>query len=357
MSIYKIPHFGLARQHNYLKEELLSATDLVLKSGQFIAGEYTKKFEEWLQDRTGCRHASVTHSGTQALEFIARYYYDEWFLEGNLDNPTIRIPNLTYPATLNAFLSTGWNVELVDTDSIGIIKSPDSPRDFNVKYSCFVGLYGAIPNTLVNDNTIIDGAQHWLAQSTFLGLPTAISFDPTKNLYASGNGGAVLTDDYILYEYVEEIKNNSKLTHRYPATNSKMSELDCAHLLVRAKYIDEWQERRKQIRFYYLDRFKDLPIRCLSRDVERHADQKFVIYLSNRNELHNYLLEHGIESKIHYPYTLSELPVASDVIVKADLLSTSVMLSRGVLSLPIHPELSDSEIEAVADTVYKFFDK
>lgn len=357
MSIYKVPHFGLARQHSYLKEELLDATDSVLRSGQFIAGEYTAKFEEWLRNRTGCSYASVTHSGTQALEFIATYYYNNWFLEGSVDTPTIRIPNLTYPATLNAFVSTGWNVELVDTDNIGVIKSAETSYDMNVKYSCFVGLYGAIPNTIINNNTIIDGAQHWLAQSTFLGLPTAISFDPTKNLYASGNGGAVLTDDHLLYEFIEEFKNNGKTQHRYAGTNSKMSELDCAHVLVRSNYIDKWQERRKQIRLYYLDRFKNLPIKCLSRDIERHADQKFVIYLPNRNELHDYLLERGIESKIHYPYALSELPISYDIDTKTDLLSNSVMLSRGVLSLPIHSELTDGEIEAVVDTVFEFFDK
>jgi dTDP-4-amino-4,6-dideoxygalactose transaminase len=357
MSGYLIPHFGLARQHSYLKEELLNATNLVLGSGQLISGEYTTKFEEWLQDKTGCRYASVTHSGTQALEFIARYYYDNWFLEGSDNNPTIRIPNLTYPATLNAFISTGWNVELVDTDSNGIIKPTDSLSDSILKYSCFVGLYGALPNRLLDNNTIVDGAQHWLADSTFSGLPTAISFDPTKNLYASGNGGAVLTDDHQLYEFIEEFKNNGKSLHRYAGTNSKMSELDCAHLLVRAKYIDQWQERRKQIRLYYLERFRDLPIRCLSRGIERHADQKFVVYLSDRNELQDYLLGQGIEVKTHYPYALSELPISTDVQIKSDMLSVSVMLSRGVLSLPIHSELTDSEIEAVADTVCKFFDK
>jgi UDP-2-acetamido-2-deoxy-ribo-hexuluronate aminotransferase len=357
MNTYLIPHFGLARQHSYLKEELLEATDLVLRSGQFIAGEYTKRFEKWLRNKTGYSYASVTHSGTQALEFIAAYYYNNWFLEGNDNTPTIRIPNLTYPATLNAFISTGWNIELVDTDNIGVIKSADTSYDSCVKYSCFVGLYGAIPNTLVNNNTIIDGAQHWLAQSAFLGLPMAISFDPTKNLYATGNGGAVLTDEYLLYEFVEEFKNNGKSLHRYAGTNSKMSELDCAHILVRSNYIDAWQERRKQIRLYYLERFKDLPIKCLSRDVERHADQKFVIYLSNRNDLHDYLLARGIESKVHYPYALSELPISIDVQIKSDLLSNSVMLSRGVLSLPIHSELTDSETEAVSDAVCKFFDK
>jgi dTDP-4-amino-4,6-dideoxygalactose transaminase len=355
MNTYLIPHFGLARQHSYLKEELLETTDLVLQSGQLIAGEHTKKFEQWLQNKTGARHASVTHSGTQALEFIATYYYNNWFLEGNNDTPTICIPNLTYPATLNAFISTGWNVELVDTDNIGIINLPDSFYESYTKYSCFVGLYGALPNKLVNNNTIVDGAQHWLAYSTFLGLPIAISFDPTKNLYASGNGGAVLTDDHLLYEFVEEFKNNGKELHRYAGTNSKMSELDCAHLLVRSKYIDQWQERRKQIRLYYLERFSDLPINCLSRDIEHHADQKFVIYTSERDELNSFLNSHKIESKIHYPYALSELPIAKDIAVKSDMMSKSVLLSRGVISLPIHPELTDIEVGIITDKVREFY--
>jgi dTDP-4-amino-4,6-dideoxygalactose transaminase len=136
-----------------------------------------------------------------------------------------------------------------------------------------------------------------------------------------------------------------------------MSELECAHLLVRTRYIGEWQDRREQIRKYYLNRFFDMPFKCLSKSFENHADQKFVIYTQSRNELHNYLHDNKIESKIHYPYVLSELPIAKDIIKKPDLLSTSMALSRGVLSLPIYPELTDSEVEAVADAVCKFFDK
>ena len=98
-----------------------------------------------------------------------------------------------------------------------------------------------------------------------------------------------------------------------------------------------------------------MPFRCLSEPFENHADQKFVIYTQDRNELHQHLTDNKIESRIHYPYALSELPIAKDIIKKPDLISTSIALSRGVLSLPIYPELTDSEIEAVADTVCKFF--
>jgi len=357
MNTYLIPHFGLARQYDSLQEELSEATHLALKEGVLINGPFTASFESWLRDYTGCKYATVTHSGTHALEFMAGYHYDLSFLAGEEEAPSIRIPNLTFPATLNAFYSTGWDIELVDTDNNGLIKFDDCEDNLNV-YTCFVGLYGASSDRSFNSNTIIDGAQHWLSVSPDqIGDGMAISFDPTKNLPASGNGGAIVTNDQMLYEFTVMMKNNAKPDHYYPGTNSKMSELECSHLLVRSRYIAMWQRRRQEIRNYYLDRFADLPVRCLARDDLKHSSQKFVIYTPNRNELNDYLQSHKIESKIHYPYALSELPIAKDIIKKPDIICTSIALSRGVLSLPIYPELTDSEIEAVADKICEFFDK
>ena len=135
-----------------------------------------------------------------------------------------------------------------------------------------------------------------------------------------------------------------------------MSEIDCAHLLVRTKYIDQWQERRKQIRLYYIEAFKDIPVRCLSEGFERHADQKFVIYTDQQKILQHEMNTLGIETKIHYEQPLSELPVAKNL-VKPDFVSVSSMLSRGVLSLPIYPELTDGEVEYIADRIKLFFAK
>lgn len=359
MSGFLIPHFGLARQYDNLQEELLEATHESLKEGVLINGPFTAAFESWLCDYTGCKFATVTHSGTQALEFIAGYHYDISFLVGDSEAPTIRIPNLTYPATLNAFYSMGWDIELVDTDNYGLMKFDDYEYDFNT-YTCFVGLYGATNNRSFYSNTIVDGAQHWLtAKKDQIGDGMAISFDPTKNLPSSGNGGAIVTNDQALYEYTNMMKNNAKPDHYYPGTNSKMSELECSHLLVRSKYIGEWQRRRKEICQYYLNRFKDMPFKCLSEPftgIEQHAHQKFVIYTQDRNELYQYLLDNKIEAKIHYPYALSELPIAKDIIKKPDMISTSIALSRGILSLPIYPELTDSEVETVVQKVKAFYE-
>lgn len=359
MNGYQIPHFGLKRQHNNLKDEILVATDAALRSGNWVDGPFTEAFREWLKTKTKTWYAITVHSGTQALEIIALYERAQF----NPDfTPKVIVPNLTYPATMNAFISTGWEVEIADTDRNGILYyNPDT-----YDYQCVVGLYGAAPHEdyaeqelkYNNSNSFIDGAQHWLVADGHIGEAMAISFDPTKNLPSSGNGGAIVTNNKRLYEFaLDYVDNGKRQTHTYSGTNSKMSELECAHLLVRTKYIDEWQARRKQIRHYWLRQFEDLPIRCLSRDFDNHSDQKFVIYSDARDQLHSHMHLGGIETKIHYQKTLGELEVARNLKKPDPLLSTSVMLSRGVLSLPIYPELTDSEIEAISERIKSFFDK
>ena len=333
---------------------MLEATDDVLQSGQLISGKYTKLLELWLGTKTHTQYAVTVHSGTQALYFIAKFFIKKY--STMLHKPAIMVPNLTYPATLNAFLDAGWMVILGDTDKYGILDASsisDSKSLDMIK--CIVGLYGRQPDISHKHGAIIDGAQHWLIPDVYTGIGMAISFDPTKNLPASGNGGAVVTDSKELYDYINIEKDNGKAVEfNSTGTNSKMSELDCAHVLVRSKYINIWQQRRTKIAKFWCEAFRDLPLNCLCDDTAPHTYQKFVLYSDNRNSLHTHLLTDGIESKIHYPYALSELGIAQ-TLTKPDMLSTSVMLSRGVLSLPIYPELTDNEVEYIADKVIDFY--
>jgi dTDP-4-amino-4,6-dideoxygalactose transaminase len=78
------------------------------------------------------------------------------------------------------------------------------------------------------------------------------------------------------------------------------------------------------------------------------------MYLADRNSLHTHMLVNGIDTKIHYEYVLGDLPIAKEL-TKPDMLSTSVMLSRGVISLPLYPELTDNEISYIADKVDEWF--
>jgi dTDP-4-amino-4,6-dideoxygalactose transaminase len=355
MSGLVIPHFGLKRQYKNLRDELLDATDCAMKDGQLVGGHYTRSFEEWLKNKTKTKYAITVHSGTQALEIIARWKKIKHAQHTFTRNPKIRIPNLTYPATLNAFLTAGWDVELGDTDKNGIAiygNVADSA------YDCVMGYAGRKPWPDAGYSTafgvIVDGAQHWLVCDGDVGSGMSISFDPTKNLPSSGNGGAIVTNDEQLYLYATKYRDNNKPYFHEVGTNSKMSEQDCAQILVRTKYIDEWQKRRSEIAKYWCDRFKELPLTCLSDTLDPHAHQKFVLYLPERNSLHTHLLTDGIDSKIHYEYVLGDLPTAKNL-PKPDMISTSVMLSRGVLSLPMYPELTDNEVTYIAEKIEKYF--
>ena len=347
-----IPFTGLKKQYNNLRTEILDATDEVLRSGQLMAGNYTAEFENWLAKKNHSKYAVTCHSGSQALEIIAEYYR----LQTSVNPPRVVIPSMTYVATANAFVRAGWEVYIADTDYHGLLDKKKIPQELSVQATVLVGLYGAAINGnrfWATDLIIEDGAQHWLADGcNRVGNATAISFDPMKNLNAYGNGGAVVTDDIDLLEFAREWCNNGKPNHTSIGTNSRMSEVDCAQMMVKTKYIDAWQARRKNISLYWMGRLKNTGIRSLIdvHNFETHCYHKFVIDVDNRDILQRNLAIKGIETRVHYKEPLHELPAYSDY-HGPDILSVASALSRRVLSLPIFPELSDLEVEYIIDSV------
>lgn len=361
MNGLSIPFTGLKKQYNNLRTEILDATDEVLRSGIYMDGNYTAEFENWLAKRNSVKYAVTCHSGTQALEIIAEYYATQTSMP---NPPTVLIPSVTYMATANAFMRAGWDVHFVDVDYNGIFDMHAIP-DVSYQAMVLVGLYGASiahigdakiwrQTVLRTDRLIIeDAAQHWLAcDSTRIGHAAAISFDPMKNLPAYGNGGAVVTNDSDLYRWAQRWRNNGKPTHHDAGTNSRMSEIECAGLLVKTRYIDQWQQRRAEIATYWMEKLKAAHVRCLiDRDnAHDHCFHKFVIDVDNRDILQRNLAIRGIETKVHYNQPLHEIDIYRQW-PGPDILSKASSLCRRVLSLPIYPELSDLQVEYVADQV------
>ena len=355
----KIAFTGLPRQYNNLREEILDATDVVLRSGNLMNGNYTAEFESWLSRKNHVKHAVTCHSGTQALEIIASY------CAGNLQDqdqcPTVLIPALTYPATANAFMRTGWQVEIVDTDMYGCMDQKQIDRTRNHDAICAVGLYGAALQDnwdIMTDCLIEDGAQHWLADNCeHQGKYTAISFDPTKNFPNYGNGGAIVTNDLYLSEYARNWTNNGKSSgHKVAGSNSRMSEIDCAQMMIKTQYLDAWQLRRSSIARYWMSKLQDLfTVRCLIDDTnfKKHSFHKFVIEVDDRDIFQKKLSALRIETKIHYQYPLHELP-AYENCKGPSLLSTSSSLARRCLTLPLYPELTDLEVDYIIDAVLNY---
>ena len=352
MNGLKIPFTGLKKQYNNLRSEILDVTDEVYRSGQLMAGNYTSEFENWLAKKNHSKYAVTCHSGSQALEIIAEYYR----LQSSTNPPRVVVPSMTYVATANAFIRAGWEVYITDTDHHGLLDKQKIPQDLSVQATVLVGLYGAAVNAdrfWGTDLIIEDGAQHWLSNScNRVGNATAISFDPMKNLNSYGNGGAVVTDDLDLLEFAREWTNNGKPAHTNIGTNSRMSEVDCGQLLVKSRYIKEWQERRRNISLYWMGRLKNTGIRSLidTQNFETHAYHKFVIDVDSRDILQRNLAVKGVETRIHYREPIHELPAYSDY-SGPDILSVASALGRRVLSLPIYPELTDLEVEYIIDQV------
>ena len=356
----KIPFTGLKKQYHNLRQEILDVTDQVLRSGQVMNGNWTVEFESWLARRNHVQHAVTCHSGTQALEIIASFYSGFY-----TQPPCVLVPAVSYPATANAFVRAGWRLRFVDVDRYGItdfsrISQDTVTSEFDA--ICPVGLYGAAIHNANRGNlskhfeipVIEDAAQHWLsAGCRRTGSAAAISFDPTKNLGNFGNGGAVLTDNSDLARYALNWRDNGRAEHwtsRQPATNSRMSEVDCAQMLVKTHHIDQWQSRREQIARHWMERLENAPVRCLidHTNVDQHSFHKFVVELDNRDRVQRQMTIRQIETRVHYERALHELGSYYHFPAPSMLCSASA-LCRRVLSLPIYPELTDLEVEYIID--------
>ena len=358
----KIKFNNLDRQYRDLRNEILDATDTVLRSGQVMSGNYTAEFEHWLARRNHVKYAITVHSGTQALEIVAEY-----LREREVVNRTLRaaIPTMTYAATANAFARTGFDIEFIDTNRYGILDIEQLPLDPVPNALVMVGLYGAALEPYANlrswgDRLVLkdiylveDAAQHWLSNNCHrTGNASIISFDPTKNLGNFGNGGAIVTNDFELYMFAQECRNNGKPGNQITGTNSRMSEVDCAQMMVKANCIDAWQQRRQNIANHWCMQFREAGIRTLIdvTNFDTHCYHKFVIEIDERDQVQKLLQERGIDTRIHYEQPLHEIGVFRQW-PGPDMMSRASALSRRVLSLPIYPELTDLEVEFIADQV------
>ena len=354
MNSLTIEFTGLRRQYNNLRTEILDVTDVVLRSGNLMSGNYTLEFENWLAKKNHVKYAATVHSGTHALEAIAEYYAAQTYMPRP---PRVLVPAMTYVATANAFLRAGWTMTIVDTDYHGLMDHRKIDDTESYQAIVAVGLYGAaVPrHEYLNNRSVVieDGAQHWLASDGHrVGNSCAISFDPMKNLNSYGNGGAVITDDIDLLEFVREWRNNGKPNHQELGTNSRMSEIDCAQMMVKTRHIDAWQLRRREIVKYWMDRLRGTAARCLidNNNYGTHACHKFVIEVSNRDIVQRNLALRKIQTKIHYREPLHELPAYAGF-SGPDMLSAASSLSRRVLSLPLYPELTDLEVDYIIDSL------
>ena len=364
----KIPFFGVDRQYNNLREEILDATDQVYSSGRTLDGRFTGQFERTIAKMTERKYACSVGSCTQALIFSLRSIEDFGVQH------KVLIPAQSFVATVNAVLEAGYDPVFCDVDSstglLDLNKIPVTADEISA--IMYVNLFGNVLDQdrlisymeifserkipVIEDAAQSFGAYYQGVPSGKLGDISCLSFDPTKNLNNYGSGGMILTDDPAIWELVADMRDNGKVNeHIASGTNSKMSEADCAQMLVKLKYFDDWQKRRTEIANYYteeLDGWVGIP--TVDMNVE-HAWSKYVIHSDSRSTLHIELGNAGVETRINYPTPLHLQPVSYQFDFgrydRTDILEGAENFSRTCLSLPIYPELEDYEIEYVVDAV------
>ena len=363
----RIKFYGLDRQYQTLKPELLDMIDKVYSSGNVLNGIYTERFEEAIAWRTNRKYAIAVNSCSQALMF-AYVYYKKYPAQSK-----VALPALSCKSTLNAPKLAGFDIHYIDVDENGLMDLDLlNIKDDNIGIISYVNLYGnvidynklAVISSFFSDRVPIieDAAQSFGASyngipSGKLGHISCLSFGPTKNLPNYGSGGMILTDDPVVNSFCSAFRNNGSSSSRnFPleyGTISKMSDSDSAEMIIKLSYFDMWQRRRTAIAEYYTQELSGYVNCPTPNEGVVHAWSKYVIKTVDQRPLIEYLDRYGIDTEIHYESTIAALNYYGG---SAGLAMGEELTTRSV-SLPIYPELTDAEVECVAKTVSKFYDK
>ncbi|MBI4166760.1 MAG: DegT/DnrJ/EryC1/StrS family aminotransferase [Acidobacteria bacterium] len=367
-----IPFLDLQREYQNIQAELEPVVQRVLASGQYILGDEVRVFELRWAKYCGVRYGAMVASGTDGLTLALEA--SEAIHSGAGDEVITAAHGSPYTAL--AILRAGARPVFADIDAKTWLASPETiepaitPR---TRAIIPVHLYGLVSDMagimrLARDRNLVvieDACQahgarfqdrgQWRKAGS-LGDAAAFSFYPTKNLGCFGDAGFIATDD-------EEWMNRARMLaqggqHERDHTlsaghNSRGDELQAAILNCKLAHLDEWNDRRRKLAGLYRQRLK-LPGICFQQVPEavEPVYHLFVVRHPQRDALRAYLRERGIEALIHYPEAVHLQPAFLQPGQPA--LAEAERVAAEVLSLPLHPCLSDTQAEEVADTINEF---
>ena len=424
-----IRFFDITRQNKLLEKELNKAIWEVINKGNYILGEKVGEFEREFAKYLGGKFAVGVASGTDALSLSL-------LAIGVTRGDEVILPANAYP-TVFAVAAIGAVPRLVDIDPITFNINPDKiPQALTKKTKAIipVHLYGQPANMrkileigkkyqvpIIEDCCQAHGSsiKYYVSGITYkkekkgkipntkyeirnteekkvgsIGDVGCFSFYPTKNLGCFGDGGMVVTNNEEIYKkvkllrmYGEERRYNSILLGR----NSRLDELQAAILLVKLKYLDKWNEKRRKMAELYSSQLAG-PAACVSQGdassrpfmsgspfgeaslgspslaspaiicpfetlYVKHVNHLFVIRTNKRDELKKYFEEKGIQTAIHYPVPIHMVPSMKFLDYKKGDFPESEKACEEILSLPMYPELKDKEVKRVVDEIGLFYSK
>lgn len=366
-----IPWASPAAQYRAYKGEIQDAIARVLESGAYVLGGEVENFERAFAAHCGVARAVGVGSGTDALILALRAL-------GIAAGDEVITVSHTALATVAAIVAGGAKPVLVDVGETSYTIDPARIEEAigpRTKAIVAVHLYGqpadldAIQTIarrrglrLIEDCAQASGARHGDSRVGSIGDINCFSFYPTKNLGAIGDGGMVTTNDASLAERVRRLRqygwNETRETDDV-GVNSRLDPLQAAILHVKLPYLDADNARRAAIARRYACGLAGLPLTPPATDnAPGHVYHLYVLACDDRDALARHLSKHGVGSAIHYPIPAHKHKgYAERVRIPETGLPVTERLVGRILSLPIYPELTDSEVDWAITAVRQFYGK
>lgn len=358
--------FGAERQA--LGPALEKAVIRVIRSGQYVLGPEVEAFEREFALYSGVDHGIGVGSGTDAL-VVGLLALGVGPGDGVITSP------FSFFASASAIALVGAQPELADVDPETALLCPELARAaISERTRCLlpVHLYGQMADMralrsiadehdlkILEDAAQAHGARRDGATPGQLGELAAYSFYPTKNLGAVGEGGMLTTIDGERARCVRELRDQgspAKYVHVSLGVNSRLHGLQGAALRVKLPRLETWNDRRRDIAAFYDRAFADCsevrPLACAAGSL--HARHQYTVRIQGpvgRDEVCGRLAERGIASAIHYPRPIHLQEAARSWGYGPGDFPVAEALAREVLSLPVHPFLTDCDAERVAREV------
>ena len=366
MAETKIPYLDLKSQYAGIRHEVLAAFEEICESTRFAQGPAALQFEREFAAFCGVRHCVSCNSGTSALHLAMHC------LDIGSGDEVITTP-FTFIATAWAISYVGARPVFVDIDPARrtldpkLIEKAITPK---TKAIVPVHLFGmpaemdvileisarhGIP--VVEDAAQAHGAKFKGRTAGQMGVMTAFSFYPGKNLGAYGEGGALVMQDDALAARSRSLREHGQAEryhHREVGYNYRMDSFQGAVLSIKLKHLARWNEARRRCASWYQARLKGTHVKPPAEFADSECVWHcFVVETDNRDEVRKRLLEAGIETGVHYPVPLHLQQAYAGLGYKAGDFPVTEYLAGRCISLPIYPELTEAQVDYVCEHLLK----
>ena len=365
----------LQRQYHRLRKEIDSAMQTVIEEAAFINGPQVKEFAGQLANYLQIPHVIPCGNGTDALQIALMALKLQ-------PGDEVIVPAFTYVAAAEVVAMMGMTPVLVDVDPNTFnmdVNKVERSISRHTKAIVGVHLFGQcchmepllhIANKynlyVIEDNAQSIGAEYTFSKGITLKAGTighigTTSFFPSKPLACYGDGGALMTSDDQLAERIHLIANHGqeqKYHHKIVGCNSRLDTLQAAILNVKLKYLDAFTDARRKVAKRYDEALKGNTrfVTPLASPFSTHIYHQYTLQVKEgkRDSLQTYLKENGIPSMVYYPFAAHEQEAYRHIARTPVEIKEAIRLSRSVLSLPIHTEMTIEEQNYIIETLCKY---